>query len=326
PGSGLKPSKMSPPTDFKLNTGASIPAVGLGTFGAEPGELTKAVLHALKVGYRHLDCALVYGNEHEVGEAIKTSGVPRDQIFITSKLWCTYHDRVSECLEQTLEALQTDYVDLYLIHWPVRQVPDGTGVLVPLNPDGTRKVDWNWDQSKTWKQMEELYRSGKAKAIGVSNWSIPYLEDLSKHWSVIPAVNQVELHPFLPQHALRKWCNDRGILMAAYCPLGSNKSSLLSDHEISAIASRYGVSPGILLISYHVNKGTIVLPKSVKPGRIEQNLAVIEIEEKDLEILDQMAEKSGKAHRVNTPAWAHHLGFDDWYGPGNKNAPVEHGR
>jgi glycerol 2-dehydrogenase (NADP+) len=118
---------------------------------------------------------------------------------------------------------------------------------------------------------------------------------------------QVELHPFLPQHALTKWCNDHRILMAAYCPLGSNKSSLLSDEQIVVIASKYGVSPGTVLISYHVNKDIIVLPKSVKPSRIEQNLAVIDIKKSDLRILDEMAEKWGKTQRVNTPAWGHHL-------------------
>ncbi|KJK73507.1 hypothetical protein H634G_11242 [Metarhizium anisopliae BRIP 53293] len=212
---------MTPPSNFKLNTGASIPAVGLGTWQANPGEVGKAVEHALKSGYKHIDCALIYRNEKEVGDAIKRSGVPRKEIFITSKVWNTHQSDVAAGLAQTLEDLQTDYLDLYLVHWPVRLVPNETSDLLPVNPDGTRSVDRSWDQQDTWRQMEEVYHSGKAKAIGVSNWSVPYLEHLKKMWTVTPAVNQVELHPFNPQHKLKKWCGSHSILLEAYCPLGS---------------------------------------------------------------------------------------------------------
>ncbi|KAL1980913.1 hypothetical protein VTN96DRAFT_3333 [Rasamsonia emersonii] len=311
---------MSLPTEFKLNTGASIPAIGLGTWQAKPGEVGQAVLHALKCGYRHLDCAFIYQNEKEVGEAIKASGIPREEIFITSKVWNTYQPNVAAGLEQTLKDLQTDYLDLYLVHWPVRLVPNETSALFPTNPDGTRAVDRSWNQQDTWRQMEELYRAGKVKAIGVSNFSIPYLEHLEKTWTVVPAVNQVELHPYCPQHKLKKWCEDKGILLEAYCPLGSTNSPLLSDPEIGAIAAKYNVSPATILISYQVNRGCVVLPKSVNPSRIEENFKVIPLAKEDMEVLEGMAAK-GKQQRVNTPAWGHDLGFDDWYGPGNKNAP-----
>ncbi|KAL1962695.1 hypothetical protein VTN77DRAFT_9239 [Rasamsonia byssochlamydoides] len=311
---------MSVPTEFKLNTGASIPAVGLGTWQAKPGEVGQAVLHALKCGYRHLDCALIYQNEKEVGEAIKASGIPREEIFITSKVWNTYQDNVAASLAQTLKDLQTDYLDLYLVHWPVRLVPNETSALFPTNPDGTRAVDRSWNQQDTWRQMEELYKAGKVKAIGVSNFSIPYLEHLEKTWTVVPAVNQVELHPYCPQHKLKKWCEDKGIVLEAYCPLGSTNSPLLKDPEIGAIAEKYKVSPATILISYQVNRGCIVLPKSVNPSRIEENFKVIPLAKEDMEVLEGMAAR-GKQQRVNTPAWGHDLGFDDWYGPGNKNAP-----
>ncbi|KAL2835335.1 NADP-dependent oxidoreductase domain-containing protein [Aspergillus pseudoustus] len=313
---------MSVPSHFKLNTGGSIPAVGLGTWQAKPGEVGKAVSHALKCGYRHLDCALIYQNEKEVGEAVKASGIPREEIFITSKVWNTHQDNVAEGLAQTLKDLQTDYLDLYLIHWPVRLVPNETSQLLPTNPDGTRAVDRAWNQQDTWKQMEQAYRSGKVRAIGVSNFSVPYLEDLEKTWEVIPAVNQVELHPYCPQHALKEWCAKRGILLEAYCPLGSTGSPLLSDSELVAIAAKYNVSPATILISYQVNRGCVVLPKSVTPSRIESNLQVISLHKEDLDILEVMA-AAGKQQRVNTPLWGHDLGFDDWYGPGNVNAPKQ---
>ncbi|KAE8329605.1 NADP-dependent oxidoreductase domain-containing protein [Aspergillus sergii] len=303
---------MSPPTHFKLNTGAQIPAVGLGTWRSEPGQVRQAVSFALKNGYTHIDAALIYGNEHEVGQGIKDSGVPREKIFITSKLWNTHQPNVAEGLQKTLDALGTDYLDLYLIHWPVRLVPNESSELLPVNPDGTRSVDRSWDQSETWRQMEEVYKSGKVKAIGVANWSIPYLEELKKKWTVIPAVNQVELHPFLPQHALKEWCDKHGILLEAYSPLGSEGAPLMSDPVIQEIAKNNGVSAATILISYHVNRGVVVLPKSVKESRILSNSQVIPLSQKDMDVLNGLAAQ-GKAKRINTPLFGWDLGFDDWY-------------
>ncbi|KAM0213632.1 hypothetical protein ACHAQD_009285 [Fusarium lateritium] len=305
---------MSPPSSFKLNTGAEIPAVGLGTWKSEPGEVSKAVAFALKDGYRHIDAALIYCNENEVGQGIKDSGVPREDIFITSKLWNTHQDNASEGLQKTLDALGTDYLDLYLIHWPVRLVANETSELLPVNPDGTRSVDRSWKQSETWRQMEELYSSGKVKAIGVANWSIPYLEDLSKTWKVVPAVNQVELQPFLPQHELREYCKKNGILLEAYSPLGSTGAPIMSDPEVKQVADKYNVSAATVLISYHICKGVIAIPKSVSEKRITSNRQVVELSEDDLKLLDGLAAK-GKAQRINTPAWGFDLGFADWYGP-----------
>ncbi|KAF5589947.1 glycerol dehydrogenase [Fusarium pseudocircinatum] len=313
---------MAPSTHFTLNTGAKIPAVGLGTWQSKPGEVRKAVAYALKDGYRHIDAALIYGNENEVGLGIKDSGVPREEIFLTSKLWNTHHPNVAEGLQKTLDALDVEYLDLYLIHWPVRLVPNETSELLPVNPDGTRSVDRSWDQSGTWRQMEEVYRSGKVKAIGVANWSIPYLEELRKKWTVVPAVNQVELHPFLPQHQLKEYCEKQGILLEAYSPLGSTEinrleltgAPIMSDPEIQKIADKNSVSAATILISYHVNKGTVVLPKSVTEKRISSNKEVISLSQEDLSVLDSLA-ANGKAQRINTPLWGFDLGFADWYGP-----------
>ncbi|KAJ4294209.1 hypothetical protein N0V90_007899 [Kalmusia sp. IMI 367209] len=295
---------MAQPTHFKLNTGAEIPAVGLGTWKSEPGEVRKAVAFALKDGYRHIDAALIYGNEKEVGQGIQDSGIQREEIFITSKLWNTHQDNVEEGLKKTLEALGTTYLDLY----------NETSELLPVNPDGTRSVDRSWDQSETWRQMEEVYKSGKVKAIGVANWSIPYLEELRKKWTVVPAVNQVELHPFLPQHELREYCAEHKILLEAYSPLGSTGAPIMSDPDIQRIAEKKGVSAATILISYHVNKGVVVLPKSVTEKRISSNRVVIKLSKEELDVLDSLA-ANGKSKRLNTPLWGFDLGFADWYAP-----------
>ncbi|TXT15886.1 hypothetical protein VHUM_00389 [Vanrija humicola] len=312
---------MSVPTEFKLNNGTTIPAVGLGTWKSEPGQVTQAVEHAIKSGYKHIDGALCYGNEAEVGAGIKASGVDRKDLFITSKLWCTYHDRVEEGLNQTLKDLGTDYLDLYLIHWPVRTVENGTNKLFPVKEDGSRNIDREWDQAKTWEQMEAVLASGKVKAIGVSNFSELYLERLSKTWKVVPAVNQVELHPYNPQHSLKKYCDGKGILLQAYSPLGSNDSPLHAEPVLVEIAKKHGVAPATVLISYQTNRGVVVLPKSVTPKRIEDNLVVIKLDEDDLAKLDGLA-AAGKQQRVVSPPWGTDLGFVDWFGPDNKNAPA----
>lgn len=179
--------------------------------------------------------------------------------------------------------------------------------------------------------MEELYKSGKVKAIGVANWSIPYLEELRKTWKVVPAVNQVELHPYLPQHELKKYCEDLGILLEAYSPLGStgkwfrkNEDSgdvlttigapLMSDSEIQKIADKHGVSAATVLISYHPCKGVVALPKSVSEKRISGNREIVELSPDELKVLDGLAAQ-GKAQRINTPAFGWDLGFQDWYSP-----------
>ncbi|KAK6908077.1 aldo-keto reductase [Kwoniella mangroviensis CBS 10435] len=305
---------------FKLNTGATIPAIGLGTWQAKPGEVRAAVAHALKSGYRHIDGALCYQNEKEVGEGIKDSGVPRSEIFLTSKVWSSYHDRVEECLDQTLSDLGTDYLDLYLIHWPVRLAPNGTHPLFPVKEDGSRNIDWEWDQAKTWEQMEAVLAKGKVKAIGISNAGIPIIEKLLKTAKVTPAANQIELHPYNPEHELVKYCQDKGILVQAYSPLGSTSSPLHKDEVLTKIAEKHGESTAAILLSYLISKNVVVLPKSVTPSRIESNLKAIKLDASEVEQLDKLAE-SGKQTRVNSPPWGSDFGFPNWYGPNNKNAP-----
>lgn len=198
PESIKNPEVMTEQT-FTLNTGAKIPALALGTWQSDPGKVKEAVAHALKAGYKHVDCAFVYGNENEVGDGLKeafASGVRREDIFVTSKLWNTYHRDPEKCLDEGLTRLGLEYVDLYLIHWPVPMNPNGNHPLFPKHPDGSRDLDTDLPHWKTWEGMEKLLKTGKTKAIGVSNYSKSFLEELLPHCNVVPAVNQIENREF----------------------------------------------------------------------------------------------------------------------------------
>jgi glycerol 2-dehydrogenase (NADP+) len=249
-------TKMSVNTHFKLNTGAPIPAVGLGTWQSAPGEVAAAVEHALKSGYRHIDAAFVYQNEKEVGEGLKkafaTGEIKREDVFVTSKLWCTFHQTglPEKCLDQTLQNLGLDYIDLWLMHWPVPMNPNGNHPLFPKHEDGSRDLDTKWSYVDTWKGMEEVQKSGKVKAIGVSNFSVPYLEKLLSEATIVPAANQIENHPYLPQQEIVDFCKEKGILVQAYSPLGSTGSPLFQEEGVQEVAKKHNVGPGTVLISY----------------------------------------------------------------------------
>jgi len=242
-------------TYFTLNTGAQIPALGLGTWQSDQGQVATAVEHALKVGYRHIDAAFVYGNENEVGEGLKRAfdaGVcRREDVFVTSKLWCTYHRKPEECLDEGLKRLGLDYVDLYLMHWPVPMNPNGNHPLLPKKEDGSRDLDIDtWSHIKTWKELEKLAKTGKTKAIGVSNYSVKFLEELLPHCETIPAANQIENHPYLPQQEIADLCEKKGIRVEAYSPLGSTGSPLFKEEGVQEVAKKHSVGPGTVLISY----------------------------------------------------------------------------
>ncbi|EHN00195.1 Gcy1p [Saccharomyces cerevisiae x Saccharomyces kudriavzevii VIN7] len=230
---------------LSLNTGAQIPQVGLGTWQSKDNDAYKSVLAALTDGYRHIDTAAIYRNEDQVGQAIRDSGVPREKIFVTTKLWCSQHHEPAKALDQSLRRLGLDYVDLYLMHWPVRLDPDyikdGNILSVPTKQDGSRAVDiTNWNFIKTWELMQELPKTGKAKAVGVSNFSINNLKDLlaSKGNKLTPAANQVEIHPLLPQNELIDFCRGKGIMIEGYSPLGSTDAPLLKEPVILEIAKK----------------------------------------------------------------------------------------
>ncbi|KDQ52165.1 hypothetical protein JAAARDRAFT_40515 [Jaapia argillacea MUCL 33604] len=307
---------MASPT-ITLNNGTKIPAIGLGTWQSKPGEVKSAVEYALKeAGYRHIDCAWAYGNEKEVGDGIKASGVPRSEIFITSKLWGTFHTKVEECLDQTLAKLGTDYLDLYLIHWPIPLNPNGNDPVFPKLPDGTRDIDHAWDLKDTWKQMEAVYKKGKVKAIGVSNFSEKKLEEILPTAEVVPAANQLELHLYNPQHKLLAYLKSKGIVAQAYSPLGSTNTPLFADETATELAAKYQLQPADILLGYLLAKGMVVLPKSVTPARIASNFkgaiaALEKLDQADVERLDGVA-PGGKQKRFITPPWGVDLGFDNW--------------
>ncbi|GAA5943710.1 glycerol 2-dehydrogenase (NADP(+)) GCY1 [Sporobolomyces koalae] len=294
----------------KLSSGGEISLVGLGTWQSQPGEVTQAVKTALEAGYRHIDGAFVYKNEKEVGEGIRQSGVPREEIFVTSKLWCTKHRNVEAAIKESLELLGLDYVDLYLIHWPVPMNPKGNDPMFPKKEDGSRDLDKDWSIAQTWEQMEQVQQKGLTKAIGISNFSEAFIEDLLKTAKITPAANQIELHPYLPQHKLIEYLKSKKIVAQAYSPLGSTNSPLLTDEDIKKIADKHEVPVGTVLISWSVQRDVVVLPKSVTEKRIVDNLKIVKLDDEDMDILNNLYKTKGK--RFIKPDWNTDLKFEDW--------------
>ena len=235
-------------TTLPLRSGGAIPQVGLGVWQAARGDTKRAVLAALKIGYRHVDTARIYGNEEDVGEAVRESGIPREQIFVTTKLWNDDqgYDKGLRAAGKSLERLGLDYVDLYLIHWPVA---------------GRRK--------DSWRALEELKADGRAKAIGVSNYLVPHLEELTGYAKELPDVNQIELHPFLQHRETRAFCTKHGIVVEAYSPLTSGER--LMDPGITKVAKRVGKTNAQVLLRWGIQHGLVTLPKSVQEKRIAEN-------------------------------------------------------
>ncbi|KAK6463014.1 Aldo/keto reductase [Scheffersomyces coipomensis] len=290
---------------FTLNNGAKIPAVGLGTWQSTDNEAYEAVLVGLKNGYRHMDTAAAYGNEEQVGKAIKDSGVPRSEIFITTKVWGTSHKNPEAAIKESLKKLGVDYVDLYLIHWPVELNPNGNHPIFPTLPSGKGDIIVDSDYAHTYELVQELVAKGYTKSVGVSNLSFENLTKLlaSPKTKIIPTVNQVELHPYLPQHKLLEFAKSKGIYLEAYSPLGSSDSPLFKDTTIVEIAEKNKVSAATILISWAVQRGTIVLPKSVTPKRIEDNFKTIELSEEDFEAINNIHKVSGVKRLIN-PDWS----------------------
>jgi diketogulonate reductase-like aldo/keto reductase len=239
-----------------LNSGASIPQVGLGVWQIPKGAPCRnAVLAALKHGYRHVDTARIYGNERDVGEAIRESGIPRAEVFVTTKLWNDDqgYDSTLEAFDASLERLGLEYIDLYLIHWPV---------------PGKRK--------ESWRALEKLHRDKRAKAIGVSNFLVPHLTELLQDAEIVPAANQIELSPFLQHRETRAFCKEKGIVVEAYSPL--TRGEKLRDPRLAKIAGRVKKTPAQVMLRWGVQHGLVVLPKSANAGRIAENAGLFDFE------------------------------------------------
>ena len=249
---------------LRLNDGREIPQLGFGVFQVPPAETEAAVTRALEVGYRHIDTAAAYRNEAGVARAIAAVGLDRSEVFITTKLFNDDHGReqAQRAFAASLERLETDYVDLYLIHWPV--------------PSEDRYVE-------TWQALEEVHREGRARSIGVSNFNLEHLERLGHETETLPAVNQVELHPYLAQRELRAYQREHGIATEAWSPIGQG-GDVLDDPAIGAIAESHGRSPAQVIIRWHLQSGNIVIPKSVTPDRIAENFRAFDFELSDAEM------------------------------------------
>ncbi|WP_221028855.1 aldo/keto reductase [Actomonas aquatica] len=240
-----------------LNTGASMPWLGLGVFKmGSDAETADAVRQAVKLGYRSIDTAALYGNERGVGEGVRSCGVARDALFVTTKLWNSdmREDRQREAFERSMELLGLDYVDLYLLHWPI---------------DGKKAA--------SWKVLEEIAASGRAKAIGVSNYMVPHLERLREVSGVVPAVNQIEYHPYLQSPELLAYCREKGIQVQAWSPL-MHGGALLTDPVLAEIAARRGKTIAQVVLRWDLQTGVVTIPKTAKAARLQENADIFDFE------------------------------------------------
>lgn len=294
---------------YTLQSGNKIPAIGFGTWQAKPGEVGAAVKEALNVGYKHIDCALIYENEAEIGNALKKaideSKVKREDIFITSKLWCSYYKHVEDGIKQTLKNLKLDHVDLYLMHWPVGMDSENKpSTLLPKREDGTRKL-LPLDEAfvDAWRDMIEVKKAKKATDIGVSNFNKNHIEELIKHNLELPAVNQIEIHPQLPQDDLIEYCRSKNIVVEAYSPLGSAKSTLRTDEKFADIAKKENLTWAQLALSYGYSRDYVILPKTVNLARVAENAKVKLLSKDVIESITKLYGAKEKQKRYVSPDW-----------------------
>ena len=277
---------------LKLNNDVEMPILGLGTWKSDKAQIYSTIRWALKLGYKHFDCASVYGNEEEIGMALKGAmnedGLKRDEFFITSKLWNNMHRKedVREGVDKSLKDLGLEYIDLYLMHWPVVQKKEA---IMPLTKDDMVSLD-EVSIIETWRAMEELYKEGKVRAIGVSNFGIKRLEELLKEADINPMVLQVERHPYLQQNELLEFCDKNMIKMVAYSPLGGDRREVLKDEVVLDIAKRNNISAAQVVLAWNMMKGVGVVPKSVNEMHLRENIGSlnVELDERDMEELGKI--------------------------------------
>jgi len=313
---------------LSFSNGDTMPALGLGTWKSEPGEVGRALHAALEIGYRHIDCAAIYGNEPEIGQAlfraIDSGEVARGDLWITSKLWNSEHapEDVRPALEQTLSDLRLESLDLYLMHWPIALKK---GAMIPESADDFLSLSER-PLADTWAAMEECVDAGLCRHIGVSNFSVRRLEELRPDARIQPVMNQVEMHPYLQQPGLFDYCGAHGIHLTAYAPLGSgdrpgrlrdeDELVLLDDPVVAGVASRIGCTPAQVLIRWAIERGISVIPKSVNPKRLAENFAAgdLELSEEDMNSLAAL----DRDHRfIDGTFWVHEGGpytLDDLWG------------
>ncbi len=283
-----------------VNNTDTIPALGLGTWKSDTGEVEKAVTTAINIGYRHIDCASIYQNQKEIGTAlagaINAKQVKREELWITSKLWNNAHAKkhVQPALERTLEDLQLDYLDLFLIHWPINFKAN---IVFPRRPEEFLAPE-AIPIIETWQAMEKMVKKGLCRHIGVCNFNLSRLIALKKEATIQPVMNQIELHPYLQQLKMVEYCKKNGVLLTAYSPLGSadrpsalkkdNEPSLLEQPIVVDIAARRNMTPGQVLLVWGLSRGTVVIPKSTNPDRLQENFlaADLELEATDLLAID----------------------------------------
>ncbi|MGV0037943.1 aldo/keto reductase [Mycobacterium colombiense] len=250
---------MSQVPTIELNDGVSIPQLGFGVFQIKPDETAAAVKKALEIGYRHIDTAEMYGNERQVAQGIRDAGLDRGDVFVTSKLNNGFHkpDDARRAFDETLKKLDSDYVDLFLIHWPLPTLYDG-------------------DFVSTWKVFEEFARDGRARSIGVSNFQVAHLERLANETGTVPSVNQIELHPYFGNKEVRAYGREHGIATEAWAPIAQGK--VLGDPVINRVAEARGKSAAQVVLRWHIQRGDIVFPKSVTPARVKENFELFDFE------------------------------------------------
>ncbi|KAL7422064.1 hypothetical protein Q5752_003839 [Cryptotrichosporon argae] len=285
-----------PASHVVLPSGDRMPTIGLGCWQAAPADLSKAVAHALKSGYRHIDGATIYGNEAALGEGLRASGVRREDVWITTKLWNTSHrpEDVMPACKKSLELLGIEQIDLWLMHYPCALDPD---------VDGCKVIDVPY--TDTWKAMEQCVAAGLVRNIGISNFSKSELETLLASCTIRPALHQLERHPYLPQNKFMAFHKEIGMHVTAYSPLGNTNPSyaeegglppIQENKAVLAVANKWNISPANVLISLQLKDGCSVLPKSVTPARIDENLLVVALDDEDVKAITQATEGQRKRY------------------------------